>query len=62
MGTRLPDTRVVFFFNLYFCVYSSFATCMFVQHMHAYCPQRLEEGVGSPKTGFTENCEPLCGC
>lgn len=26
------------------------------------CPQRSEEDTGSPGTGVTEDCEPLCGC
>ena len=37
--------------------------------LHAYkgttfihCSWRPEEGVGSPETGVTGGCEPLCGC
>jgi len=29
---------------------------------HAWCPQRIKEGVGFPGTGVIDNHEPLCGC
>ena len=29
--------------------------------MHV-CPQRPEEGIGSPGTEVTDNCKPPCGC
>lgn len=33
--------------------------CMSVYHAHARCPQRPEEGIGSP--GMSYSCEPPCG-
>lgn len=29
-----------------------------VYHLHAWCPQRTEEGIASPETGVTDSCEP----
>lgn len=31
-------------------------------HICITCIQCTEEGVGSPETGVTDDCEPLCGC
>lgn len=28
--------------------------CIYVCHVHSWCPQRPEEGIGSPTTGFTK--------
>lgn len=36
--------------------------CISVYHMHAWCPQRSEEGIRSPGTGVPDNCELPCGC
>jgi hypothetical protein len=36
--------------------------CMSVYHVHAWCPQWLEEGIGSPGTRITDDFELLCGC
>lgn len=30
--------------------------------VRAWCPKRLEQGVGSPKFGVTDDCELPCGC
>jgi hypothetical protein len=35
--------------------------CMFVCHICAWCLKRLEEGIKSPGTGVTDDCEPSCG-
>lgn len=32
-----------------------------VYHLHAWCLQNPEEGVGSLETGITDGCE-FCGC
>jgi hypothetical protein len=32
---------------------SVLSACVSVHHMHAWCPQRPEEGIGSPGTGVT---------
>lgn len=35
------------------------------EYVYAPClkePWRLEQGVGSPGTGLTNRCEPLCWC
>ena len=33
------------------------------RHTHCvWCPQRLEDGTGSPETGVADGCEPTCGC
>jgi hypothetical protein len=29
--------------------------CMYVHHMHAWCPQRPEEGIECPETGFIDD-------
>ena len=34
--------------------------CMYSTYMQ--CPQESEEGIGSPKTGIIDTCEPPCGC
>lgn len=34
-------------------------TCMSVHHLHVWCPQRPEEGIGFP--GVLDNCELPCG-
>lgn len=36
--------------------------CMYVNHVYAWCPQRSDEGVGSPGTGVTGGFKFLCGC
>lgn len=33
---------------------------MFVCHMHAWCQQRTEEGIGSLGTRFIDDCEAPC--
>lgn len=35
---------------------------MSVDHLHAWCLQRLENIVKLPETGVTESSEPLSGC
>lgn len=32
---------------------SVLSTCLSMHHMHAWCPQRLEEGAGFPGAGVT---------
>lgn len=34
--------------------------CMFEYHMHAWCPQRLEENTGSPRDGDMIGFELPC--
>lgn len=36
--------------------------CMFVHHIHAWCPWKLEESVRSPGTNLTDSCGCPCGC
>lgn len=36
------------------------AVCTFVHHLHAYCPWRPEESMGSPGTGIMDGYEPPC--
>lgn len=36
-------------------------TCMSVYHVHAWCPQRLEEGPGLLGSGVTDSFEPPSG-
>lgn len=43
-------------------VYNYLSTCMSVHNMHAGVPGRPEEGVGAPRTGATDGCEPSCVC
>lgn len=33
---------------------------MCVYLMHAWDPQRSEEGIGSPRTGVADGCKPPC--
>lgn len=35
---------------------------MYVHYRHAWCPQRPEEGVVSPETSVTDDCESPGGC
>jgi hypothetical protein len=35
---------------------------MSAHHMHAWCPQRPEEGVGFSGTGVTDGCELPAKC
>jgi hypothetical protein len=44
------------------CVYECFTYMLVVYSVCARCPQRLEEGIGSPGTRVTDGCEPECGC
>lgn len=38
------------------------SACMYVYHVHAWCPWRPDEGVRSSRIEFACSCEPLCGC
>ena len=40
---------------------SVFSVRMFVHHVHALCPQKSREDVGSLVTGVTDGYKPLCG-
>ena len=65
---------VSFYVRMYVCMYVCMCVCLFVCFlcvwvfcvnismlcMHAWCLQRPEEGVGSPGTVVTDDCEPLC--
>lgn len=42
-------------------IYEFLPTCMFMYHVHAWCPRRPEKHVGSLETGVTHNYEPSCG-
>lgn len=35
---------------------------MHMYHMHAWCLQRTDKGIGSLEPGITDGCEPRCGC
>jgi hypothetical protein len=35
---------------------------MYVCTVCVQCPPRLEEGVGTPRTGTTDGCKFSCGC
>ena len=35
---------------------------VYTNHIRAWCLQRSEEGVGSPRTGVIDGCEPPCRC
>lgn len=55
-----PSSKL--FLNVfYFCVYEYF-TCMHVHHVHSWCLQKAEEGIGFPGTGVAEDYELLHGC
>ena len=41
---------------------SVLSQCIYVHHMHAWCPQKSEEGVRVPGTRVMSICEPPCGC
>lgn len=45
-------------FTLYFMRINALSTCRSMYHMHAWCLQRPEEGIGSPGTGVTNSSEP----
>ena len=47
-------------FNTYFKYVSVLPACISVQHVHAWCLQRPEEGVGSPRSGVNDSCKLLC--
>lgn len=34
--------------------------CLSVRLLHAWCPQRPEEGIKPPDTGVIDDCEPSC--
>ena len=38
----------------------SLLPCMYVYHMQSWYAQRLEEGIGSPRTGVMDDCKPPC--
>lgn len=40
---------------MYVCV---FTACLYVHHMYAWCPSRLNGGIGSPGIGVIDGCEP----
>lgn len=35
---------------------------MYVEHAHAWCPQKSEDGIGSPGTGAMDGHEAPCKC
>ena len=45
-----------------FYVFEYLASCLSVHHVHAWCLQRSEEGVGSPRASVKKDCGQLCGC
>ena len=46
-------------FKFYFMCMSVLPACMYVHHVHAWCPKRSEEDPGSPETGVTGSCKEL---
>lgn len=52
------STYLCFFILCYMSI--SFA-CMYVHHMHSWCPQKPGEGIVSPRTRVTSGCELPCG-
>ena len=40
---------------------SVFSACVAVYHRCAWCPQKPEEGIGSPGTRIIDCCEPQYG-
>jgi hypothetical protein len=51
-----------FLMHFYFLCMSVLSQCIYVHHMHAWCPQKSEEGVRVPGTRVMSICEPPCGC
>lgn len=50
-------------FVLLFCEYECLPSCMHVQHVYVWCPERPEEGgAGAPETGVIDSRESPCGC
>ena len=48
---------------LIFICTSVLPACMSMYHMHAFCPQGSEKGIGYHGTGVVDGCEPiLCIC
>lgn len=35
--------------------------CLYVSHVNAWCPQKAEYSIGSPRTGVIVGFKPLCG-
>lgn len=46
----------------YFMCSSALPAHMSVYHIHAWCPMGPEEGIISPRTGVTANCQLPRGC
>ena len=46
--------------EFYFMHMSVLAACMYVYHVHAWCPPSPEEGVRCPGTGVTDSYKPSC--
>lgn len=55
-----------FYFQIYlvycFTCINVLPVYMWVYRVHAWCPQRSENGVGSPGTKVTDSCEVPYGC
>lgn len=56
------DTEELVSFLDYFMCINVLPSCVYVQHVCAWCPRRSEEGVGYPRPGLMDNCEPPCRC
>jgi hypothetical protein len=57
LGISVPG----FFYIFEMCM-CGLPACMYMYHVHAWSPQRSQEGMGSPGTGVTDSCNLAHGC
>lgn len=67
--TPSEHSTIELFFCLFLIYSKSFRfpecvspACLYVHHMHAWCPWMPEKGVGSPGTRVVDGCELRCRC
>ena len=61
LSLKLSGKTKVLFFFFFLMFMNVLSACMFVYHVHSWCPQK-SEGVGSPAARVIENCELPCRC
>lgn len=58
-----PQLAVNLLLSITICNVSICFACMYVLYrVHIWCLQRLEKGIGSPRTEVIEGCGLTCGC
>ena len=54
--------KIQILMSMFYLTMGALSAWKSVYHIHDCCPQRPEEGIGSPGTRATYCCQPLCGC